>query len=189
MIITKTPYRVSFFGGGTDYPEWYQQYGGEVLSTSIDSYSYVTCRYLPGFYEDKYRIAYRQVESVSSVAEIEHPVVKAALSDLSIAEGLSIHHDGDLPACSGMGSSSTFTVGLLAALNAYKGVYCSPRQLAEKAIYLEQTLLGECVGVQDQIAAGYGGFNHIQIRPSGDFDVYPVIASSEKIAQLQQKLN
>ena len=188
MIITKTPYRVSFFGGGSDYPDWFHEHGGEVLSTTIDCYSYVTCRYLPGFYKDKYRVAYRRVENVSNIEEIEHPVVRASLKYLGIDEGLSIHHDGDLPACSGMGSSSTFTVGLLAALYAYKGVYCSPKELADRAIYIEQTVLQECVGIQDQIASAYGGFNYIKINQNGTYHVRPVILSTEKLTALQSNL-
>ena len=141
MIITKTPFRISLFGGGTDYPEWFKLHGGAVLSTSIDCYSYISCRFLPGFYQNKYRVAYSQVENVTKISQITHPVVKAALDLLQIQDGLSIHHDGDLPACSGMGSSSTFTVGLLAALNAYLGMYQTPKMLANKAIHLEQNIL------------------------------------------------
>ncbi len=188
MIISKTPYRISFFGGGTDYPEWFKLHGGAVLSTSIDCYSYISCRFLPGFYQNKYRVAYSQVENVTKISQITHPVVKAALDLLQIQDGLSIHHDGDLPACSGMGSSSTFTVGLLAALNAYLGMYQTPKMLANKAIHLEQNILKECVGVQDQIAASFGGFNHIQIDTSGRFDVQPVIGSNNKLRLLQDNL-
>ena len=188
MIISKTPYRISFFGGGTDYPKWYQLHGGEVLSTSINCHSYITCRFLPGFYSNKYRVAYSQVENVEHSSQIQHPVVRAALKELGLNEGLSIHHDGDLPACSGMGSSSTFTVGLLCALYAYLGIYKSPKALADKAIYLEQKVLKECVGVQDQISTSFGGFNHIKIDADGSYDVKPVIALPEKLKQLQNNL-
>lgn len=188
MIITKTPYRISFFGGGTDYPAWYQIHGGEVLSTAIDCHSYITCRFLPGFYSSKYRVAYSQVENVERRSQIEHPVVRAALKELGLDEGLSIHHDGDLPACSGMGSSSTFTVGLLSALYAYLGIYKSPKALADKAIYLEQKVLKECVGVQDQISTSFGGFNHIKIGMDGVYDVRPVIAAPGKLKSLQNNL-
>lgn len=188
MIISRTPYRISFFGGGTDYPEWYQNHGGEVLSATIDRYSYVTCRTLPPFFNHKHRVAYSRLEDVVDESAVEHPVVRAAFKKFQFKKGLSIHHDGDLPAWSGIGSSSTFTVGLLQALYAHRGIHKSSHELAVEAIDLEQNVLNECVGCQDQIAASYGGFNHIQIDRSGAFEVRPVVASAEKLQELQNSL-
>jgi len=188
MIISKTPFRISFFGGGTDYPAWFQDHGGKVLSTTIDKFCYLTCRYLPPFFEHKYRIAYSKVETVQSVAEIEHPAVRAVLESMGCDQGLEIHHDGDLPARSGLGSSSAFTVGLLHSLYAMKGEYRSAEQLAREAIYIEQDVLHEHVGSQDQIAAAYGGFNMIEFFSDGSFDVSPVLVDSSRLELLQSHL-
>ncbi|MGE3535783.1 MAG: kinase, partial [Parachlamydiales bacterium] len=159
MIISRTPFRISFFGGGTDYPSWLAEHGGAVLGTSINHYCYLSCRYLPPFFEHKYRIAYSKTENVKSIAEIEHPVVKAVLEYLGFHElGMEIHHDADLPARSGIGSSSTFTVGLLNALIAFKHARLPTQELAKLAIYIEQEMLNEAVGSQDQILAAHGGF-------------------------------
>ena len=153
MIITRTPFRISFFGGGTDYPAWSNEHGGEVLSTSIDKYCYITCRHLPPFFDYKHRIVYSAIENVRHWDEIKHPAVRAVLGWANCSKGLEIHHDGDLPARSGLGSSSSFTVGLLHALSALKGQYVSKDQLARDAIHIEQNVIGEAVGSQDKVAA------------------------------------
>ena len=132
MIITRTPFRISFFGGGTDYPAWYLEHGGLVLATTIDKYCYITCRRLPPFFEHKHRIVYSHIENVREIAEIQHPAVRAVLGWLKVEEGLEIHHDGDLPARSGLGSSSSFTVGLLHAIRALRGQYVSKDELADR---------------------------------------------------------
>ena len=188
MIITRTPYRVSFFGGGTDYPGWYREHGGAVLATAIDKYCYITCRRLPPFFEHKHRIVYSLIESVSSIEEIQHPAVRAALQWAEVTDGLEIHHDGDLPARSGLGSSSSFTVGLVHALHALRGKMTNKSQLAEAAIHIEQDLLRENVGSQDQILAAYGGLNYVEFRRDGTFDVSPVIVQSERKAELTAHL-
>jgi D-glycero-alpha-D-manno-heptose-7-phosphate kinase len=188
VIITRTPYRVSFFGGGTDYPAWFREHGGAVLGTAIDKYCYITCRRLPPFFEHKHRIVYSVIESVSSNDEIKHPAVRAALQWAKVTEGLEIHHDGDLPARSGLGSSSSFTVGLVHALDALRGEMTNKSQLAKAAIHIEQDLIGENVGSQDQVLAAYGGLNHIEFRADGTFDVTPVIVSRERKAELSAHL-
>jgi D-glycero-alpha-D-manno-heptose-7-phosphate kinase len=188
VIITRTPYRVSFFGGGTDYPAWYLEHGGAVLATTIDKYCYITCRRLPPFFEHKHRIVYSVIESVSNNEEIQHPAVRAALQWAKVTDGLEIHHDGDLPARSGLGSSSSFTVGLVHALEALRGQMTNKSQLAKVAIYIEQDLLRENVGSQDQILAAYGGFNYIEFRADGAFNVAPVIVPRERKAELAAHL-
>lgn len=187
MIITRTPFRISFFGGGTDYPAWYNEHGGSVLSTTIDKYCYITCRYLPPFFEHRHRIVYSRIETVQKVEEIIHPAVRAilAMNGNNQQEGLEIHHDGDLPARSGLGSSSSFTVGLLHALAALKGKFVSKLDLANAAIHVERNVIKEEVGSQDQVATAYGGFNKIQFYPDNSFDVSPVIVSSERLKDLQ----
>jgi D-glycero-alpha-D-manno-heptose-7-phosphate kinase len=180
VIITRTPYRVSFFGGGTDYPGWFREHGGAVLATTLDKYCYITCRHLPPFFQHKHRIVYSIIENVSRVDEIQHPAVRAALQWAKIEEGLEIHHDGDLPARSGLGSSSSFVVGLVHALHALDGKMTNRNQLAETAIHIEQELLKENVGSQDQILAAYGGLNFIEFRSDGSFDVRPVVVSQER---------
>ena len=188
MIITRTPYRVSFFGGGTDYPAWIREHGGAVLATAIDKYCYITCRRLPPFFEHKHRIVYSVIESVTSNDHIKHPAVRAALQSENVTEGLEIHHDGDLPARSGLGSSSSFTVGLVHALHALRGNMSNKNQLAKAAIHIEQELLQENVGSQDQIVAAYGGLNHVQFRRDGTFDVTPVIVPLERKVELRSHL-
>src|SRR5262245_24180759 len=167
MIISRTPFRLSLFGGGTDYPSWYTKHGGAVLATTIDKYCYLTCRYLPPFFDHRYRLVYSRIENCQRREDIAHPVVRAVLQHLGIEGGVEIHHDGDLPARSGMGSSSAFTVGLLHALYALKGEMRSRDQLARDAIHVEQSLLRETVGCQDQIIAAFGGINHISFTTSG----------------------
>jgi D-glycero-alpha-D-manno-heptose-7-phosphate kinase len=187
MIISRTPFRVSFFGGGTDYPTWLAEHGGAVLGTSINHYCYLSCRHLPPFFEHKYRIAYSKTENVKSIAEIEHPVVRAVLEYLGFQElGMEIHHDADLPARSGIGSSSTFTVGLLNALIAFKHARLPTQELAKLAIYIEQEMLNEAVGSQDQILAAHGGFNRVDFYRDGKFTISPVIADPLKIESLQK---
>lgn len=188
MIISRTPFRISFFGGGTDYPAWSSKYGGAVLATTIDKYCYLTCRYLPPFFEHRIRIVYSKIENCHTIDDIQHPSVKGILSHLQMDRGIEIHHDGDLPARSGMGSSSSFTVGLLNALYALRGEIRSKQQLAAESIHIEQAVLEETVGSQDQICAAYGGFNHITFLPNGDFSVRPVTLSSQRIEELNSHL-
>jgi D-glycero-alpha-D-manno-heptose-7-phosphate kinase len=188
MIITRTPFRISFFGGGTDYPAWYQEHGGIVLATTIDKYCYISCRYLPPFFEHNYRIVYSRIENCKSVDQIEHPAVQAVLKYMACDLGLEIHHDGDLPARSGLGSSSSFTVGLLNAIMALNGNHISCEELASKAIHIEQDLIKENVGSQDQISAAYGGFNRIEFLRDGSFKVDPVILRKERLDEFQDHL-
>jgi len=184
LIISKTPYRISFFGGGTDFPVWYRQHGGSVLSTTIDKYCYISCRNLPPFFEHKHRIVYSLIENVESISEIKHPAVRGIFEWLGIESGLEIHHDGDLPARSGLGSSSSFTVGLLNALRAHQHGRYSKQKLAGDAIHIEQNVIGEVVGSQDQVAAAYGGFNHIKFGKEPEFEVHPVVTTPEKLSVL-----
>jgi D-glycero-alpha-D-manno-heptose-7-phosphate kinase len=188
MIISRTPFRVSLFGGGTDYPEWFRQHGGAVLSTTIDKYCFISVRELPPFFDHRFRVVYSVVENVRDIGEIAHPAVRAVLERLRPSKGLEIHHDGDLPARSGLGSSSAFTVGLLGAMHALEGRYTSKEELAREAIYVEQCLLREPVGLQDQISTAYGGFNHILFRPDGAYEVQPMILPRNRLAALQDHL-
>ncbi|HUN90552.1 MAG TPA: kinase [Burkholderiaceae bacterium] len=188
MIIARTPFRISFFGGGTDYPAWYRDHGGVVLATTIDKYCYISCRYLPPFFEHKHRIVYSRIENVASIDQIEHPAVRAVLKWSGIEDGLEIHHDGDLPARSGLGSSSSFTVGLVHALSALRGRYVSKDDLAASAIHIEQDIIRENVGSQDQVSAAFGGFNRIEFRRNDSFEVAPIILSASRLAELQGSL-
>ena len=188
MIITKTPYRISFFGGGTDHPLWFKEHGGKVLATTFDKYCYISLRNLPPFFDHKYRIVYSQIESINSINEIKHPAVKEVLKYFHSNEGVEIHHDGDLPARSGLGSSSSFTVGLINAMNALEGKYMSPYELASTAIHIEQDLIKECVGSQDQISAAYGGFNEIEFFKDGTFSVEPKLINQERKKDLNDHL-
>lgn len=188
MIITRTPFRVSFFGGGTDYPAWFRRHGGLVLATSIDKYCYITCRYLPPFFEHKYRVVYSLIEDVRAIDDIKHPAVRAVLGHYDCRDGLEIHHDGDLPARSGLGSSSSFTVGLINAIMALRGKYISKENLATEAIDVEQNLIRENVGSQDQVSAAFGGLNRIEFRQDGGFDVAPIVLPKERLAVLQSHL-
>ena len=188
MIISKTPFRISLFGGGTDYPSWYRENGGSVLATAIDKYCYISCRHLPPFFEHKHRIVYSKVENVKEIKEIQHPSVRAVLSSLETNTGLEIHHNGDLPARSGIGSSSSFTVGLINVINALKGQQISKEDLAKQAIYIEQKVLKESVGSQDQILASFGGFNRINFYPDDTFNITPVIISKSLTDQLQNHM-
>src|ERR1700683_4862331 len=184
MVITRTPFRVSFFGGGTDYPAWYLKNGGTVLGTSIDKYCYLTTRYLPPFFEHRYRIVYSINENCRNLEEIQHPAVRAILTAMKFERGLEIHHDGDLPARSGMGSSSSFVVGLLHALRALRGEMVSKQDLTEEAIRIEQKSLKEVVGAQDQTFAAHGGFNLIQFQTTGEIVVRPVTVSPSRLQSL-----
>jgi len=188
MIISRTPFRISFFGGGTDYPAWYRKHGGAVLATTIDKYCYITCRHLPPFFEHKYCVIYSKMEYCQTINDIAHPSVREVVRFLDYHRGLEIHHDGDLPARSGMGSSSAYTVGLLNALYALKGKMVSKKQLAEESIYIEQEILKETVGSQDQALAAYGGFNHISFLTNGDISVRPVTVIPERVRELNSHL-
>ena len=188
MIITRTPFRISFFGGGTDYPKWYLKHGGAVLSTTIDKYCYITCRNLPPFFEHKHRIVYSHIENVKTLEEIKHPAVAQVLKWAKIVDGLEIHHDGDLPARSGLGSSSAFTVGLIHALYGMQGKLVGKERLALDALHIEQNLIGESVGSQDQVAVAHGGFNKINFHRDGAFDVEPVILTIARREELQSHL-
>jgi D-glycero-alpha-D-manno-heptose-7-phosphate kinase len=188
MIISRTPYRISFFGGGTDYPAWYRQHGGAVLAATINKYCYLTCRYLPPFFEHRIRVVYSKIESCHKVDEIMHPSARESLRYLKINRGIEIHHDGDLPGRSGMGSSSAFTVGLLNALHALQGRVVGKKQLAEQSIHLEQEVLKETVGSQDQVCAAYGGLNRITFLQNGNFLVQPMTLTHERLEQLNSHL-
>ena len=190
MIISRTPYRISFFGGGTDYPAWYLKEGGAVLSATIDKYCYISARRLPPFFSERHRIVWSHIETVTSISEILHPAVREGLRFLGFtnAEGVEIHHQGDLPARSGIGSSSTFAVGLIRALTGLRGEKLSKYQVALKALELEQKILKENVGSQDQIAAAYGGLNVVNFSTDGSFQVEPVAVKPERIVELEKNL-
>ncbi len=190
MIISRTPFRISFFGGGTDYPLWYKEHGGTVLATSINKYCYITCRYLPPFFEYKHRIVYSKTELAQYISEIEHPSVRECLKFMNFADadhGIEIHHDGDLPARTGLGSSSSFTVGLLNALYALNGKMVTKKQLALDAIHIEQSMIKENVGSQDQTIASFGGFNKI-VFEDDQIHIKPITLSSKKSQLLQDHL-
>lgn len=186
MITTRTPLRISFFGGGTDYPIWYRQFGGSVLSTAIDKSCYITCRHLPPFFEYHSRASYSRIENVSHNTDFEHPSIRACLKYLNVEEGVEIHHVADLPARTGLGTSSAFTVGALLGLYALKSQMRNKHALATDAIHVEQEVIKEFVGSQDQVSAAYGGFNRINFNMDGSLEVKPVIASAERLAELQQ---
>lgn len=188
MIISRTPFRISFFGGGTDYPRWYNEYGGRVLVTSINKYCYITLRYLPPFFDHKYRIVYSKRETVKNISEIQHPSVRETLRFMNWGYGVEMHHDGDLPARIGLGSSSAFTVGLLNALYALKGKMVTKRQLALEAIHIEQDKIKENVGSQDQTIAAFGGFNKIEFGGEQHIQVRPITLDAEKIQLFQEHL-
>lgn len=188
MIISRTPFRISFFGGGSDYPSWYRQHGGAVLAATIDKYCYINVRHLPPFFEHRFRIVYSKIESCAVVDEIMHPSVRGVLQNMNVSCGLEIHHDGDLPARSGMGSSSAFTVGLLNALYALQGQMIGKRQLALESIRIEQDLLKETVGSQDQVQAAYGGLNYITFHADDEFSVRPVVLRRERIQEFNSHL-
>jgi len=187
MVITKTPYRLSFFGGGTDYPPWFKKNGGLVIAAAMARYCYLTVRYLPPFFDHKTSISYSVLERVVSHDEINHPSVRNSLKFLNIQDGLEIHHDGDLPARSGIGSSSSFTVGLLNALHALRYEMQPQNELANEAIYVEQKLIKEDVGIQDQIMAAYGGFRIIEMKPGNDgYVVHPLIIPRDYLKTIEE---
>lgn len=187
MIVSRTPFRVSFFGGGTDYPAWYESEAGAVLVTTIDKYCYISCRRRPPLFPHRHRIVYSRIENACSLDEIAHPAVRECLRFLEIDEGVEVHHDGDLPARAGLGSSSAFTVGLLGVLYALKGQTVGPMRLAREAIHVERDLARESVGAQDQVATAHGGLNHIEFS-GRDITVRPVALSSAKRARLEGHL-
>jgi D-glycero-alpha-D-manno-heptose-7-phosphate kinase len=188
VIITRTPFRISFFGGGTDYPIWYREHGGAVLSTSINKYCYISCRYLPPFFDYKYRLRYSSREEVNAINEIAHPSIRECLRFMNIEKGIEMVHTSDIPARSGIGSSSAFTVGLLNALYALLGKMVTKRQLAREAIHIEQDLIKESVGSQDQVSCSFGGLNKIEFGGSNEFYVNPIPLATEKIDLLQKHL-
>lgn len=190
MLISRTPYRISFFGGGTDYPAWFLKEGGAVLSTTIDKYCYITCRVLPPFFNVKYKVVWSHIEAANSVSEILHPAVRGCLRYLGFdnSNSLEIHHQGDLPARAGMGSSSAFAVGLIKALTAVRGQMIGKHELALKAIDLEQGILKDNVGCQDQVAVAHGGLNVIHFTKSGRISVEPVTISAQRVSDLESKL-
>ena len=188
MIISRTPFRISFFGGGTDYPAWHRTHGGAVLATTINKYCYISCRYLPPFFDHRIRVVYSKIEDCQRIDEISHPAVREVLRYLDIKRGVEVHHDGDLPARSGLGSSSAFTVGFLHALCALKGHIPSKHQLAMDSIDIEQNRLKETVGSQDQVLSAYGGFNHITFHTNGEFTVKPMTLTQERTRELNSHL-
>jgi D-glycero-alpha-D-manno-heptose-7-phosphate kinase len=184
MIITKTPYRISLFGGGTDFPPWYKEHGGAVLGFTIDKYCWVALRKLPPFFDHKYRIVWSRIELVNSFNEIANPIVKEVLSHEGIHTGVELHHEGDLPARSGLGASSSFCVGLLNAIRAFRGQRVSAKDLARMAIHIERDRVGDAGGVQDQIWAAYGGFRVIRMHRDDTFTLSPVVTTAEAKAEL-----
>lgn len=189
MIISRTPYRLSFFGGGTDYPAWYREHGGAVLSAAINRYCHLTCRWLPPFFEHRSRIVYSRVEDVPDNDSIRHPAVRECLRFLGIADGIEIHHDGDLPKMTGLGTSSSFAVGLLHSLHRLLGHPApTPMQLALEAIHVERDLCRERVGSQDQTAAAFGGLNHIRFAPDDTIEVDPVELPADRLAAFESSL-
>ena len=188
MIITRTPFRISFFGGGTDYPVYYEEHGGSVLSTTINKYCYITCRYLPPFFDHKFHIRYSATEQTQTLDEIQHPSVRECLRFMGIEDGIQLVHTGDIPARSGIGSSSSFTVGLLQALYALKGQMVTKRKLAYDAIHVEQEMIGENVGSQDQVVAAFGGLNRIEFGSHRGMWVTPVTIGEERLEKLQSSL-
>lgn len=188
MIISRTPFRISFFGGGTDYPVWYEKHGGRVISATINKYCFITVRYLPPFFKYNHRIRYYKHEETMTIDEIKHPSVRECAKFLKIDKGIEIVHNADLPAQSGLGSSSTFTVGLLNALHALQNYMPTKRELALDAIHIEQELIGESVGSQDQTAAAFGGLNKISFNQKDIIDVDSIIMSQERRDELQNNL-
>ncbi len=186
MIFTRTPFRMSFFGGGTDIPEFFREHGGAVISTTFDKYVYVNVRHLPRFFEHRNQVTYSRIERVGSVEEIEHPAVRNAMQMLDMRD-LIVNYDADLPARTGLGSSSSFAVGMLNAFYALKGKYVGKRQLAEDAIHLERVLCNEAGGWQDQIAASYGGFNRIDFNSEG-YVLRPIVIHPDRKKQLNENL-
>lgn len=189
MIITRTPYRISFFGGGTDYHTWYEEHGGDILSTTINHYNYISCRYLPPFHaEYRNRIAWKIMEYPDNIEEIQHPAIKAALNHYNVKQGVEISNQCDLPARSGLGSSSSFCAGLIKAIYALKGEMISKYGLTKETIRLEREIMKENGGIQDQIASVYGGLNHIHINQNGSFSVDPIVMSENRKTEFNNNL-
>jgi D-glycero-alpha-D-manno-heptose-7-phosphate kinase len=188
MIITRTPFRISFFGGGTDYPTWYKEHGGMVLSTTINKYVHIYCRYLPPFFSYNYLLRYFLREETKSIEEIKHPSVRECLKYLKIENGIEMIYTGDIPAQSGMGSSSAFTVGLVQALYALSGRMNTKRQIVRDALHIEQDILKENVGSQDQVASVFGGFNKIEFGGEREFYVSPLTLGPGKLNLLHSHL-
>jgi len=188
MIITRTPLRISFFGGGTDYPVWYREHGGAVLSTTIDKSCYITCRWLPPFFEYHSRISYSKVENVSDNRRIEHPSVRACLEFMGITDGVEVHHVADLPARTGLGTSSAFTVGFLLGLYALKDQMRDKHALTTDAIHVERDLLQEAVGAQDQVSCAHGGLNRINFHSNDTIEVKRILIAPSRLAALEQHL-
>ena len=189
MIITRTPYRISFFGGGTDYPAWYRENGGMVLSTTISKYCYISLRRMPPFLGSKYRVFWSKMETVERREDIQHAGVRGCLEFLNIDDGIEVNHAGDLPARSGLGSSSAFTVGMLSALHILRDNSLPPQgKLSNEAITVEQEVLCETVGIQDQIACAFGGLNMIKIERDGDYSISPLSLPTERIERLESRL-
>jgi D-glycero-alpha-D-manno-heptose-7-phosphate kinase len=186
MIISRTPFRISFFGGGTDYPKWYKKNKGSVISTTINKYCYINTRYLPPFFKYKYCIRYYQREERSRIQDIKHPSVRECLKYLKIKDGIEIVHNADLPALSGLGSSSSFTVGLLNAFSALKGKMLTKKELTNDALIIEQKKIGENVGSQDQSAAAFGGLNRIDFGGQAEVVVNPIVLDKKYETNLQE---
>lgn len=186
MVITQTPFRMSFFGGGTDFPGFYEKYGGSVISTTFDKYCFVTVSHLPRFFDYKNQITYSKIERTNTIEEIEHPAVREAMKYLNMHE-LRMVYEADLPARSGLGTSSSFAVGMLNAFYALKGKYADKMQLAKDAIYVERVLCNESGGVQDQIAASFGGLNRINFSSEG-YNVHPIVIEAERKKKLNENL-
>ena len=188
MIITRTPYRVSLFGGGTDHPNWYKTNGGAVLSFTIDKFSYLNVRVLPPFFNHKYRISYSKIEEVKTLSEIKHPAVRQAFAKYANGKYLELHHHGDLPARSGVGSSSAFSVGIINALLALNEKKVTAIELAKLAIEFEQVDLAENVGSQDQIACALGGINFINFGLQNYWDAEPIVLSGSYIQEIEKRI-
>jgi D-glycero-alpha-D-manno-heptose-7-phosphate kinase len=188
MIITRTPFRISFFGGGTDFPAFYKEYGGSVLSTTINKYCYIISRNMPPFFDYKYRMRYSSREETATIDEIKHPVVREVLKKFQYSKGLEMVHTSDIPAMSGIGSSSAFTVGFLHGMYALQGKMITKRQLAQEAVEIEQDVLKENVGSQDQVATAFGGFNRIDFKQDGNFYVSPVTIPAARLNELEGSL-
>jgi D-glycero-alpha-D-manno-heptose-7-phosphate kinase len=188
MIISRTPHRISFFGGGTDYPSYYLNHGGKTLGVAIDKYCYLNVRKMPPFFEHKHRVVYSKIENANTFDQIDHPSVREVLKFLKIQYGVSIHHDGDIPAKSGMGSSSAFTVGLLKSMFALEGKMISKHELTDLAIFIEQKLIKENVGSQDQTFAAFGGLNVVEFLQNGQIVVNPIIIKPERLQKFESNL-
>ena len=188
MIISRTPFRITLFGGGTDYPQWYNNYTGSVINATINKYCYITARELPPFFNYKNRIRYYLHEETDNLNDIKHPSVRETAKFLNMNQGIEIVHNADLPAQSGLGSSSTFTVGLLNALYGLKNYMPTKRELALNAIHIEQNLIRESVGSQDQTAAAFGGLNKIVFSKDNTIDVDPILISEKRLLELQNNL-